>query len=78
MKNVIINMLEKALKVSVQKGQLSEFSLPYLELEPPANPEHGDYAANTAIYCWLDQIKQNPRKIAQIIQENISDNGKYC
>ncbi len=72
MKNVIINMLEKALKVSVQKGQLSEFSLPYLELEPPANPEHGDYAANTAMILAA-QIKQNPRKIAQIIQENISD-----
>lgn len=72
MKNVIINLLENSLKVSVQKGQLPEFSLPYLEVEPPANPGHGDYAANTAMILAA-QIKQNPRKIAQIILENITD-----
>ena len=72
MKNKIINILEKALKVSVNKGQLPEFSLPYLEVEPPANPAHGDYAANTAMILAA-QIKQNPRIIAQIIQENLSD-----
>lgn len=74
MKNLIINILENALKISVNKGQLPELSLPYLEVESPANPAHGDYAANTAMILAA-QLKQNPRKIAQIIQENLSDPG---
>jgi arginyl-tRNA synthetase len=72
MKNTIIKMLENALNASVQKGQLPEFSLPYIEVEAPANPEHGDYAANAAMIL-ASMVKQNPRKIAATIQENISD-----
>jgi arginyl-tRNA synthetase len=73
MKNKIIKLMENALSLSVRKGELPEFSLPYLEVEPPANPAHGDYAANTAMILAA-QVKQNPRKIAQIIEANISDN----
>ena len=64
--------MENALKATAQKGQLADFQLPYLEVEPPANPQHGDYAANAAMIL-ASQVKQNPRKIAQIIQDNISD-----
>ncbi|HBI47931.1 MAG TPA: arginine--tRNA ligase [Smithella sp.] len=74
MKNKITKLLENALNVSVQKGQLPEVSLPYMEVEAPANPEHGDYAANAALILAA-QAKQNPRKIAQIIQENLLDTG---
>jgi arginyl-tRNA synthetase len=73
MKNKIIKLMENALSLSVRKGELPEFSLPYLEVEPPANPAHGDYAANAAMILAA-QVKQNPRKIAQIIEANISDN----
>lgn len=72
MKNKILKIIKNALNASVEKGQLPEFSLPYIEVEPPANPQHGDYAANAAMILAA-QAKQNPRKIAQIIQENISD-----
>ncbi|KFZ44480.1 arginine--tRNA ligase [Smithella sp. SC_K08D17] len=72
MKNKITKLLENALNISVQKGQLPEVSLPYMEVEAPANPEHGDYAANAALILAA-QAKQNPRKIAQIIQDNLSD-----
>ena len=72
MKNKIIKIMENALKVSIQKKQLPDFTPPYLEVEPPANPQHGDYAANAAMILAA-QVKQNPRKIAQIIQENITD-----
>ena len=58
--------MENALNLSRQKGMLSDFNLPYLEVEPPANREHGDYAANAAMIL-ASQIKQNPRKIAQMI-----------
>jgi len=72
MKNKITKILENALNISIQKGQLPEISLSYMEVDAPGNPEHGDYAANTAMILAA-QAKQNPRKIAQIIQENISD-----
>ena len=58
--------------MSVRKGQLPEISLPYIEVDAPANPEHGDYAANAAMIL-ASQAKQNPRKIAQMILDNISD-----
>src|SRR5664280_2277046 len=72
MKNKITKIMENALNISVQKGQLPEVSLPYMEVEAPGNPEHGDYAANAALILAA-QAKQNPRKIAQIIQENLVD-----
>ena len=72
MKNKITKIMENALKVSLQKGQLPDFQLPYLEVEPPANSQHGDYAANAAMIL-ASQVKQNPRKIAQILLENITD-----
>jgi arginyl-tRNA synthetase len=72
MKNKITKIMENALNISVQKGQLPEVSLPYMEVEAPGNPEHGDYAANAALILAA-QAKQKPRKIAQIIQNNISD-----
>jgi len=72
MKNKITKLLENALNISIQKGQLPEVSLPYMEVDTPGNTEHGDYAANVALILAA-QAKQNPRKIAQIIQENLSD-----
>ncbi|MBN1471604.1 MAG: arginine--tRNA ligase [Syntrophaceae bacterium] len=72
MKNKIVNIMQNALNVSRQKGLLPEFNLPYLEVEPPANPRHGDYAANAAMIL-ASQVKQNPRKIAEIILNNLSD-----
>jgi len=58
--------------MSVKKGDLSEVNLPYLEVEHPANPQHGDYATNVAMVLAA-QVKQNPRKTAEIIQNNIVD-----
>lgn len=72
MKNKIIQLIDQALMASVEKGQLGEFALPYIEVEPPANREHGDYAANAAMIL-ASQIKQNPRKIAQIILDHLAD-----
>jgi len=43
-----------------------------LEVEHPANPQHGDYATNVAMVLAA-QVKQNPRKTAEIIQNNIVD-----
>lgn len=72
MKTALLKILQNAVDVSMRKKQIPEYSLPYIEIEPPANPSHGDYAANAAMIL-ASQTKQNPRAIAQVIQENISD-----
>ena len=72
MKDKITKIVQNALAVSIQKGQLPEVSLPHIEVEASANPQHGDYAANAAMIL-ASQAKLNPRKIAQIILENLSD-----
>ena len=72
MKNKIITLVENAVNDCVHKGLLPEVNLPYIEVEAPNNPEHGDYASNIALIL-ASQAKQNPRKIAEIIQANITD-----
>lgn len=72
MKAALLKILQDALDASIRKKQLPEYALPYIEIEPPANPSHGDYAANAAMIL-ASRIKQNPRAIAQIIQDNITD-----
>jgi len=75
MKNKISLILETVIHDCVQKGLLPEIKLPYIEVEVPANPDHGDYASNVAMILAA-QAKLNPRKIAQIIQENLKDTNK--
>ena len=72
MKNKISVLIEKAVNSCVQKKLLGAVNLPYIEVEVPANPEHGDYASNVALILAAG-AKQNPRRIAQIIQENLAD-----
>jgi arginyl-tRNA synthetase len=72
MKNRIVELIEKAVNSCVEKKLLDVVNLPYIEVEVPANSDHGDYASNIAMIL-ASQVKQNPRKIAQIIQENLTD-----
>ncbi len=72
MKNKISVLIEKAVNSCVDKKLLGAVDLPYIEVEVPANHDHGDYASNVALILAA-QAKQNPRKIAQIIQENLAD-----
>jgi arginyl-tRNA synthetase len=72
MKIEIAAIIETAVNSCVQKRLIPQIDLPFLEVEIPGNPEHGDYASNVAMILAA-QAKLNPRKIAQIIQENISD-----
>ncbi len=72
MKNKLALMIADAVTVCTKKGLLPDVQLPHIEIEVPANPEHGDYASNTAMIL-ASQAKQNPRKIAQAIQENLAD-----
>ena len=72
MKNKLVALIANAVTVCTQKGLLPDVELSHIEIEVPANPEHGDYASNVAMIL-ASQAKQNPRKIAQAIQENMTD-----
>ncbi|MBN1473106.1 MAG: arginine--tRNA ligase [Syntrophaceae bacterium] len=72
MKNKIINLLEESVKKSAEKGIISESDLSRLEVAVPANPAHGDYAANAAMIL-ASTAKQNPRKIAETLLANLTD-----
>jgi arginyl-tRNA synthetase len=75
MKNKIIALIEKAVNSCVKKKLLGAVDLPYIEVEVPANHDHGDYATNAALIL-ASQSRQNPRKIAEVIQANLLDTEK--
>ncbi|PKN83658.1 MAG: arginine--tRNA ligase [Deltaproteobacteria bacterium HGW-Deltaproteobacteria-1] len=72
MKNKLACLIADSVAACTQKGLLPDVNLPQIEIEVPANPDHGDYACNVAMIL-ASQAKQNPRKIAQAIQENLND-----
>ena len=75
MKNKISALIKKAVNLCVKKKLLGAVDLPYIEVEVPANHDHGDYATNAALIL-ASQSRQNPRKIAEVIQANLVDTGK--
>lgn len=72
MKKKLADLISHAVAACTQKGLLPDVKLAHIEIEVPANPEHGDYACNVAMIL-ASQAKQNPRKIAQAILENLTD-----
>jgi len=72
MKNKLAYLIADSVAACMQKGLLPDVNLPQIEIEVPANPDHGDYACNVAMIL-ASQTKQNPRKIAQAIEENLTD-----
>ncbi len=75
MKNKITALVGKAVKTCVQQKLLPAVNLSGIEVEIPGTPSHGDYATNVALIL-ASPIKQNPRKIAEIIQANLIDAEK--
>ncbi|OPY87622.1 MAG: Arginine--tRNA ligase [Smithella sp. PtaU1.Bin162] len=75
MKNKIARILSDTIRDCISRGLLPEINLPGgIEVEVPGNPEHGDYASNIAMISAA-QVKQNPRKIAAVIEANLVDPG---
>jgi len=72
MKSKIVKILEESINNCIELKLLPTVSLPSIEVEVPASPVHGDYASNVAMMLAA-QVKQNPRKVAQIIQQNLSN-----
>jgi arginyl-tRNA synthetase len=72
MKNKLASLIANSIAVCTNKGLLPDIRLPQIEIEVPANADHGDYASNIAMVL-ASPARQNPRKIAQAIQENLDD-----
>jgi len=72
MKSKIAIIIETVVQDCVRQGLLPMLNVPAIEVEVPANSDHGDYASNVAMILAA-QVKQNPRKIAGIIQANLTD-----
>jgi arginyl-tRNA synthetase len=53
-----------------EKGQPADKLLPVVELDTPADPEHGAYATNIAMKL-ADQLSETPEKIAREIKSRI-------
>ncbi len=69
-------ILMAALGRGVSGGTLPAEPIPAFIIEVPADKSHGDFAANTAMVC-AKAFRMAPRKIAEIICENIILDGSF-
>ncbi len=58
-------------------GELPSFDLPPIELRPPRNAEHGDYACSIALQL-AKPARRNPLQIAQAIVEVLADSSRLA
>jgi len=65
-------MLEKAIAAAAGRGLLKPGDIPAVEVEKTREEAFGDYATNVAMVL-ASSIRDNPRKIAQTIVENMDD-----
>ena len=72
MKKKLVGLLEQSIHSSLNKGTLKKTDIPFIEVELPREGTHGDYASNIAMVLASSQ-RENPRKIAERIVENIDD-----
>ena len=72
MKQVLVKLLEQSIQAGIDKGFLPPVAPPRIEVELTRDPGHGDYASNIAMIL-ASQAKKNPREIAKILLEGISD-----
>lgn len=66
MREVIAELIKKALESAFAKGMLEWVDLPFIEVEAARDSAHGDYASNAAMIL-ASKLKKNPRRIAGII-----------
>lgn len=70
LKDELTNKVNIAIKNAIQKGQLPESNSVDFQIEVPADPSNGDFSTNVAMNS-AKTFKLAPRKIAEIIVENI-------
>ncbi len=74
--NEIKQALMEALGRAVANGSLPAEPIPAFKIEVPSDRAHGDYAVNIAMVS-ARVFKMAPRKIAEIILENLDLSGTY-
>jgi len=72
MKQALVKLLEKSIQSGMEARRLPLVASPRIEVELTKDPGHGDYASNIAMIL-ASQVKKNPREIAMILLEGISD-----
>ncbi len=72
MKEKLVALLEKSIDICFEKGTLKRMEIPFIEVDLPREGSHGDYASNVAMILASSQ-RENPRKIAGLIVDNIDD-----
>ena len=72
MKQTLTEILLQALKRAKEKGELKLESQPAITLDTPREKSHGDLATTLAMTLVKSEAKA-PRKIAEIIVNNIQD-----
>ena len=72
MKSRLLDLIYRSVRKCIETGLIPPVDTSRIEVEVPANPDHGDYATNAAMVL-AREAKQNPRKIAQALQEHFHD-----
>lgn len=72
LKDCIKASIEKA----IEKGELQNTEIPEINVEVPGDKSNGDYSSNAAL-AGARVFRLAPRKIAEIIEENISLDNTY-
>jgi arginyl-tRNA synthetase len=74
MKELLRQRLEGALRECFQSGTLHSVTVPEIQLDVPANPEHGDFATNLAMLLARAERKA-PRQVAEALVAALGDGG---
>jgi arginyl-tRNA synthetase len=74
MKELLRQRLEAALRECFQSGTLHSVTVPEIQLDVPANPEHGDFATNLAMLLARAERKA-PRQVAEALVAALGDGG---
>ena len=73
----IRQQLTTVLQATVERLRASgalEGDMPAVQLTPPKDPQHGDFASNIAMIL-AKAAKRNPREVATLIQNEVGDGG---
>ncbi len=73
-KDMLREIIEKAVAAAVSKGELPEAEMPEFIIEIPSNKANGDYSSNVAM-AGARCFKKAPRMIAESIANNIDLSG---
>lgn len=74
--NEIKELFLAAAQKAIESGALPSAELTPFSVDKPSDTSHGDYALNCAM-AWSRVFRNAPRKIAEILMENIDFTGTY-